>query len=612
MAQSKSHLQEQIEHLLQAEHKRGDLLRRLTELAEMDNRFPELAHIWAPALYERDARFFEFFLVHTLSNTWPRPAILRDLANRAEHDGHESLFRNLYLLAYNEKELNKQLLVLARSHEPDEQIYQAVQRRVIGRHRWIIAEDAALALYQRTPARFTPLLREHFEQSTRWWDSGNYDNLRRAARQQGNEDFAWFLFCHTASTQQWEAEILDLIRQQVPAHQILGELEKRHLATDPDDNFYPYLPPNSAVRLLESYGNVVLPYIERYAPRFWGKDIGKLVKTLELLADDATFWRIFFKFHYSDAFNMVQYWNEHLRRLLNDTTLSNKALRAALDLCAPPYRSSGRWPSVQWQLQKDIARALYQRTPALFAPWLQQVQHADLALFQAAEQQHDEEFLDFLTYRMLHQLANMAYRAFRKPDSHFNRYYKWDMQSERQKYDAAAQPLLDRFARLVRESPHTYVRHAAAILSHFEEQNAWSFRQECNNQTPLAYLVKQHHETWRQSPDAMRELLESSNQFVQAIGVEILAEGGANAAWRVRENLPALRALLLGRANLRLKKRTLLALEHAAQQQPDEAAPILSLLEEAMDTQGKRAIDKRAMVSYVRLHHQIQQANVAI
>ena len=68
MPETDSDLREQLDRLLQSSLDRGTLRRELETLAR-DRAFRDLAPIWAPALYARDAQFFETFLLRYLDGS---------------------------------------------------------------------------------------------------------------------------------------------------------------------------------------------------------------------------------------------------------------------------------------------------------------------------------------------------------------------------------------------------------------------------------------------------------------------------------------------------------------------------------------------------------------
>jgi hypothetical protein len=303
------------------------------------------------------------------------------------------------------------------------------------------------------------------------------------------------------------------------------------------------------------------------------------------LGDEALYWRIFFKVGSSKQ------WNAALRDLLQ-RPLDDAGLALALGQRTP---QANQW----WRLDADVALALYRRQPAAMRPFLERfLDQSSADLFREAEAAGDEEFLDFLCFRMLRTLSRLAWRAF--PRESALRWSKPDA-GARQELETLSALVTHRFDRLFARGPEHYVRHAANILGRFNAFEIWDFDHDRRHNPALAYLVEQHHDAWLRSPASVRDLMESPNIFVQIAGLQLLSSGSRDAADRVIENLPLLRALLLGRARLQTKKLALACLERAAGHGSIYAARIMPLLEETMDFRGKRAIAERIMVSFVRV-----------
>src|SRR3990172_1623771 len=337
-------------------------------------------------------------------------------------------------------------------------------------------------------------------------------------------------------------------------------------------------------------GAAILPYVENNLHWIKRRAEGRLLRAVERLGDETLYWRIFFKV------GNPALWNEALRGLLKKP-LSNEAFQFELERRTPPEQ---RWSC--WGVEPDVAVEIYRRDRALFRPFLERfVRQPEAKLFAEAERAQDEEFLDFLSFQLLHRSSWLAYRAF--PPRHARSWWKADEKSK-EELDEISRLLVGRLDRLYDQSPETYVRHAANILSRFRAFEVWKFRHDRTYNPAFAYLLDRRREAWHHSPEGVRELLESPNIYVQIIGLEILREGGREAAQRALENLLMLRALLLGRARRGTKRLALECLERAARQGAPFAGRILPVLEEAMDLHGKRAIDERIMVSFVRVRRE--------
>jgi hypothetical protein len=324
-----------------------------------------------------------------------------------------------------------------------------------------------------------------------------------------------------------------------------------------------------------------------------------MLRALGRLGDENLYWRAFF------TGGKPKEWNQSLRDLLA-LPLSDARVLRELERRSPPER---RWGG--WRLESDVTLALYRRNPTAFRSFIERcADEPDAALHQAAVAAGDEEFQDFLAYRALHQFPNLAYRAF-PPESALRWGTKPDPEARRQLEELAGR-ILSRLDRLHAAAPEEYVRHAANILSRVEAFAVGSLRQAHHTNPLWEYLAGCHHDAWRQSPEGIRELLESPSIYVQLLGLTFLSAGGPDAARRVVENLLLLRALLLGQARKNTKKNTLECLDRAARQGPEFAARIFPILEEALDLRGKRAIPERVLVSFVRARREARGQPVAV
>jgi hypothetical protein len=586
MPETTTDLRATIQGLLASSLDRGSLLRELETLARTRG-FDACADLWAPALYARDPYFFETFLLRHLDDD--NEDTIRTLLPRAEADGNDLLFAGLYHKVADEASWNADLLTLARSLDPDATVASAVRRRARSRMRYSLSEETALTLYRRNPTLFRDFVRDHVHDDGE--SNDNFARLRAEVRRQDDLDLYWSLFRELADADEWTRELGDLLAQNPPAAIVDGELRKRQ----------PEVPYRFDAHILADYltryGWAIVPYLEANMEWIARSAGASLLEAAERLDDDALYWRIFF--HVGDS----KRWNRALRHLLKEP-LADDALLYALQRRTPP---AGR-PST-WRLDDEVALALYRRNPGLFRPFLERcIDDADISLFMEAERARDEDFLDFLTADLMRQVTWLIVRAY-PPESQYR--LNKPNAGAREGIEQLGRAVTARFDRLYAESPDTYVRHAADILSRFDESDIGSFKRTLERNPIFVYLFRQHRAAWHASPTAVREVLESPSTQVQLVGLTILSEGGPQAAQRVVENIALLRALLLGRAQRNTKKLVLACLAQAARQSPEHAETIAHVLEDTLHFSGKHAIDERIMVSYVRLRRLAAERSVA-
>jgi hypothetical protein len=333
----------------------AELLEQLKALAlAHETEFASCAGVWAPGLYERNPTFFGPFLVAYL-DAKQEPTIKALLA-RAEVDGHDALFADLYQKFRDEKSWNADVARLARARLSDEETLQALQRRENPRASWRLSEAVALALYRRNPERFGEFVRAHVQ---RGWSRRpeRYRRLRREARARGDDTFYWALFRDYASDDEWRASVHQLLASKPPASALIEELDKRQ--------------PTRAVALdmktlsslVRTYRQEAIPYLEQHlssAP-------DSLLKQARTLGDETLYWSLFFLAGTSAR------WNADLREQIA-RPLSDERLAEALRPRTPP---EGRRHA--WRLENDVAQALYQRNASLFGPFLDQFANGGLA-----------------------------------------------------------------------------------------------------------------------------------------------------------------------------------------------------------------------------------------
>ncbi|HEU4328847.1 MAG TPA: hypothetical protein VFS21_37265 [Roseiflexaceae bacterium] len=578
MATAGGELRQQIERALAEHSERGALLRALSELAVAPG-FRSLAAHWAPALYSRDAVFFENFLVRYL-DAGVSDAVIDDLLRRAEADGRDSLFGGLYRKVATEQRWDQEIGTLAATDLPDDAVLRAVRRRLFKGIWFGLKEQTALTLYRRSPALFGPLIAQRVRRS--WQHKDTFANLRAEMQERGDGALALAVFRAVADERMWANEVRTLLVRQVPPDQILAALRERHPA-----HVWQF-DGKLLARLVGRYGAATLPYLEHDALRWLRNGREELLDAVRAAGGEAAYWRLFLRI------GGVAQWNSALRALLREP-LDDAALLHALQLRTPTDRS--RW----WALDSDVALELYRRLPAAARPLIERfVSDPKPELWSAATSAGDEDLLDALCFRAMVNSEPLVWRVFLRKDRHGQPLS--DPAAARQLQQVSA-PALARLDRLGAESPERFVRHAAAILGYLAPFQIWSFGRSRSHNPVLAALVERHRDAWLAAPEPVRELLESTNIVVQILGLELLAQGGPDAARRTVECLPLLRALLLGRARKGTKRLVLTCLEQAARQDPAGAEAALPLLAEASEVRGRRAVDLHAMVTLVRLRH---------
>ncbi len=575
-------LRERLATMLAAPSEPAALLRQIEEIAK-DPAFAAEAGIWAPALYTRNALYFEPWLLRHLDAD--QAPVIRGLLERAEADNYASLFAGLYRKIIDEEQWNNEMRSLATSDKADADVMRAMQLRGVPEEHIPLDEANAALIYRRNPNLFRDFVREHCLPGQNWQEGRPraYAELRALAQAQNDNDFMWWLFRRFATPAEWTEAIRQLGRQNVAPAAIVGELQQRQLETFSNVDTSPLFD------IVQRYGSEALPYIEPNLGWIGSETALRILPIISAQGDESLFRRVFFRFGEQEA------WQHEIRQIVA-APLSDDALDQALQRWLPPGK---RWTQKYWWLDDATALSLYRRNPQRFRAFVERTVHEPgVAFFDEAERVGDEEFLDFLTVEMLDRLSSLiGYRQARQRVIPENRLRK-PMRDLLASHGSRA---VARFDRLVSASPTTYVRHAAAILSHGLGLVHLLAMDIPNN--PASYLVSRQRDTWRQAPDEVRDLLASPSLPVRLFGLGLLADGGADAARIVATSAVELRAILLGDAPRVVKKMALRSLESAALVDATVAARLAPMLEDMMYFRSEHDLSERVMVSFVRARY---------
>jgi len=579
--------QERLETLLNLPIDRGELRHELEAIARRERReFGQLADVWAMKLYQPESEFFDGFLRNYLD--WSSEYTIRKLLPVAEADGKDELFTTLYRRVSRQDEWRKEVEIFAANQKmDDEAILASLERRDV---RWYqLSDRAAVALYQRNAELFRPYIAEHLAR----YRPEQYKQLLKLARKQGDSLILSRLHDQTPQwdRDRWVASLQNLLQaDDITPEAAAAELERVHpeqtRKADPKDAAL-------IIDIAEKYGVAVYPYLEQNASWIAGDAEGR--KRLLEMARAAGAWGTYNKLFFS--LSNPHQWNQAIKQLLDEVQEESEFLYRLRFLTPPPKQGRQHW-GWRWYLTTDNALELYRRYPDTLRRFVEvHSQQLPTELFELAEANRDEEFMDFITFQQMLHLQSLVWNAYPPPSN----YYRKPNDEARQQIEETSVVIINRFNRLYDESPETYVRHAANILSRVRAFDIRGFEQQLKHNPIFNYLARKHHDVWRRSSAAILELMESTDIYVNLIGLEILSEGTAQSAERVIENVHLFRALLLGRTRINTKKKVLACLENAAWQGEAYAHTILPLLKDIIDFQGKRAISDDVMVAYVRL-----------
>jgi hypothetical protein len=568
--------------LLALDIDRGALLRELSAIARRQSSdFSARADVWAHELYRRGGDFFAPLLIRYLNRN--HEYLIRELLPEIALNGHTQLYTRLYALIVREDSWQAKIASLVAELRDDEELAKALELRDV---RGLQLNDAAAsALYSRNPERFGDFVRAHV-QTRRWWSWGSerFNKLRALAKGRGDQALLDAFEDERAnSAHVWKAKLEALWQEAVPADQIVARLREIHPRNTWEIKDFSLL-----IAFIDRYGESVMPYILQHVS--WITPEQALLKTVERHCTYTTYWQVVFRV------GDVKLWQKALEELLKSSHSGVQFLAEVAPLL--PDAPQGWWGN-RWQLKSNFAEKLYQRFGSDIRPILET--YLDMpshALFEQAVQRQDTDFLIYLTFRLLIEVGQIGGRL-------NSGWYHGDATKDRQKITQYSEEVVTYLSKLHTADPIGYVRFAAAVLTQMRAFQISLWNNLRQNNPIWHYLTTQHREVWLHVPEAISELLESPNIYVILFGLELLNIGDAFAAARVVENLPTLRAFLLGRFRRETKRLVLAALEAAAAHGAYFARQILPALDAVADFRARTAVPDDILATYVRLQQQI-------
>ncbi|MCE7946712.1 MAG: hypothetical protein DYG88_04705 [Chloroflexi bacterium CFX4] len=568
--------------LLALDIDRGALLRELSAIARRQaSDFSAQADVWARELYRRGGDFFAPLLIRYLNRN--HEYLIRELLPEIAQNGHTQLYTRLYALIIRDDGWRAELARLAAELRDDEELAKALELRDV---RGFQLNDAvASALYSRNPERFGDFVRAHV-QTRHWWSWGDqqFNKLRDLAKRRGDQALLDAFVDERPNTAHvWKVKLEALWKEAVPADQIVARLREIH-----PRNTWEVQDSSPLLAFIDRYGEAVMPYILQHT--HWIKPHEALLKAVERHCTHSTYWQVVFQV------GDVRLWQKALEELLKGSHSEAQFLAEVAPIL--PDVPQGWWGN-RWQISADFAEKLYQRFGSAVRPILETyLQLPSHALFKQAVQREDTDFLIYLTFRLLIEVGQIGGQL-------ASRWYRGDATKDRQKITQYSEDVVAYLSKLHAADPLGYVRFAAAVLTQMRafQINRWNNLRQ--NNRIWDYLTTQHREVWLHVPEAISELLESPSIYVILFGLELLNIGDAFAAARVVENLPTLRAFLLGRFRRETKHLVLAALEAAAAHGAYFARQILPALDAVADFRARTAVPDDILATYVRLQQQI-------
>lgn len=481
--------------------------------------FGGLTLTWAPVLWRRDpVSYRPFILAHMSSHAGFKPIKWTGELSAwlAEVDARDDieLFQRLWHWKINDQ-------VGWRSEKANALFNQELRRRLenLGQARWRLElrkldvwfqldEETALVLFEKDPVAAGPFLLKHLPWSLFkpiFWDRVFTLAYKR------DPDFAFKLYRRQVPAARWESDVADLARTVADPKQLLSELEKRHpegLRRDPGGGMY---------RLLELRGRDVLPYVMRHLVDVWTPWLGKGQYGKLLALAERQGWMDLWAALVRTVSTATDF-NAAIRKLVKERRLEDLLAVAGVgrELNFGPI---GLARTIQ--LDEATAVALYEEYPALVRtayrahlqvhPWSAKPVYERLV--DRALALNDEELLDFLASRFL---------AVGRATGEVARLYEY-----------------------YRGCPD-FARRAASVLTRIPAYTlGWRYAM-LMKENPLARLFfERSAASYLDSPEAVADLVEGSDIYVQALAYRVLGLDDPRARELGRRHLSLLLATLL-------------------------------------------------------------------
>jgi hypothetical protein len=331
------------------------------------------------------------------------------------------------------------------------------------------------------------------------WRTEFWERLHGTALAQHDDETAWALYRRLAGGDRWARDVRTLITSVADGETLVSELEKRHLLHHQDAG--PVF-----LELAQRRGVHALPYLQKHVrsifPRwgFFGRKDGNALTELVRLADDSGWTPLWSRLLQSSATPAL--WNAEVKRLLEADvrTLTVQQKLHHLVGAGGEWNFSGFGFAQVQPLEDDVAVLMYERAPDLLrGPFrlhlgTNQVQRLD-KLMKRLLAVNDETLLDYFASR-----AAMDRWA-----------HATTVKQLTQHYEALS------------TTDGTFIRRATHALSMMPAFAIWQYSQLIERNELARLLFERSTALYLADGTLVRELLESPQIHVQALGFRVLA-----------------------------------------------------------------------------------------
>jgi len=419
-------------------------------------------------------------------------------------------------------------------------------------------EPTALTLYETYGATSRKFILERLP-----WRNAFWEKLHQLALRQRDDETAWQLYRRQADAARWEKDVRALITTVRDGDTLVAEMEKRH--------------PNHVgdagpvfLALAKERGGAALPYLQRHVraifPRWgiFGRSEGKSLEALVRLADENAWTSLWARLLQSSATREL--WNAEVKRLLpaDVKTLTVQHKLQLLAGAGGEWNFSGFGFAQVQPLTDEVACLMYERAPQLLhGPFRMHLPLDAPKLLAKVLAADDEVLADTFAARVGIGVWHGGGRE--KAMDALCAHYE-------------AMSLTD----------GTFIRRATNALSMMPAFAIWSYDRLLEANKLARLLFERSTPLYLGDARLVRELLESPQIHVQALGFRVLAIDDPRAVAMAGGMADLLGPTLLRPLHRRTRLKAFAALERAALSNESAAGSLLSKMKDALSLPDRK------------------------
>jgi hypothetical protein len=417
-------------------------------------------------------------------------------------------------------------------------------------------EPAALSLYESYGSTARRFILDRLP-----WRGGLWEQLHSLALRRHDDETAWQLYRRQVEPARWAKDVRSLITTTSDGETLVAELEKRHPQVVTDAG--PVL-----LELAQKKGVAALPYLQRHVravfPRWgwFGRTEARSLVELVKLADESAWTSLWAKLLQSSA--TPELWNSEVKRLLQaaSTSTAQHKLRL-LTGAGGEWNFSGFGLAQVQPLSDEVACQMYQLAPAMLrGPFRMHLPTAQgfPKLVARVLADDDETLVDSFASRAILDHGVIG-ETVDKLTAHYE-----------------AMSLTD----------GTFVRRAINALSMMPAFAIWNYERLLTNNKLARLLFERSTPLYLSDARLVRELLESPQIHVQALGFRVLATRDERAVAMAAQQVDVLAPTLLRPLHRRTRLMAFAAMENACLFSETAATALLEKMKQSLALPDRR------------------------